>query len=136
MEQTSSLFSSPTEFLFNLSEDSINQQDLDCCSNPKIEYSMNQMDENVVKNIDSIPKIERYNTRFIKYKSQGFGDVKSGNVVNKKCAFRHTSIAIKSKKAKYDPFENVKYLASIKKKMAYKENFEEITKFSCSLKDS
>lgn len=122
MEQTSSLFSSPTDFLFNISEDSINQQSLDCCSNPKIKYS--------------IPKIERYNTRFIKCKSQGFGDVKSGHVVDKKCAFHHTKIAIKSKKAKYDPFENVKYLASIKKKMAFKENFEEITKFSCSLKDS
>ena len=134
MEQTSSLFPSPTEFLFNLTEDSI----------PKIDIDMpiHHIDDN--NNIDSIPKAEKYNTRFKNVQSQGFGDTKSGHVVNKKCAlkhlFRHSLLATKSKKVKNDShkdtFANVRYLASIKKKMAFAKNFEEITKFSCSLKDS
>lgn len=116
-------FVSPTEFLFKLDDD-VPPTRTQLLTIPKSPIHLESS------------KLERYSSRFRNMQSQGFGDVKSNHVPDKKCAtkyvFKHTTT--KSKR-RYDPYENIKLIANIKKKMAFAENLDEITKFSCSLKD-
>lgn len=146
MMETSSPFSSPTEFLFHLNSSNSGS----IIESPQNQMMMSEESQNVLTSSSSIydqissnclPKSEKYSTRFRKVQSQGYGDVKSGHVANKKCAtkhvFRHSTMkASKSKTYKYDPHANIKLIAGIKKKMAFADNLDEVTKFSCSLKDS